>query len=293
MSKENKLRIVNNPEVLDEFIKLVESGATQTAIGKHFGVSRDVVRTLIKKYKVKPIQKEEQYQQEDVDLIVKRIIHGEPILDLVKETGFKDRRNFNEFLAKFGYSMQDIKQQRSKHLHDNKVFSYWKVVPGTHGIIEGTTERGVLCRCICGVERAVRLTNLISGASQSCGCIGYNERTNTAWKNADTGEVVPTSKALLNKVSHGILALYRFHTKKVPVVDTDGQLWEPIDTNEFITRGCCWENTVTHQIVFTTKDLADQANVNRHTLYWQFTKAKDRTKYVDKNGDLWILKFRK
>lgn len=35
------------------------------------------------------------------------------------------------------------------------------------------TNRYWLCECICGKEKEVALANLISGRSQSCGCIGF------------------------------------------------------------------------------------------------------------------------
>ena len=38
------------------------------------------------------------------------------------------------------------------------------------------TESIWLCRCLCGVEKIVRLKNLVSGGTRSCGCLAARVR---------------------------------------------------------------------------------------------------------------------
>lgn len=59
-----------------------------------------------------------------------------------------------------------------------------KYIPGTK-----VPKRGAkyLCRCICGVEKLISVSNLIEGISRSCGCSFHSGRTrkgssHPAWK---------------------------------------------------------------------------------------------------------------
>ena len=58
---------------------------------------------------------------------------------------------------------------RRKHELIGRLFGRWYVAEDrgerrSHG-------RVVVCQCTCGVTRSVRVANLISGGSRSCGCL--------------------------------------------------------------------------------------------------------------------------
>lgn len=72
---------------------------------------------------------------------------------------------------------------------NNKIFNLWKVVDDKR--IKITAYWYVRCVCKCGTERMVRIQNLNSGKSKSCGCIGrgktikrntiHNKRFDKIW----------------------------------------------------------------------------------------------------------------
>lgn len=58
---------------------------------------------------------------------------------------------------------------RRKHELVGKTFGRWYVA-GDDGALR-SNGRVVVCTCRCGITRTVRVANLISGGSRSCGCL--------------------------------------------------------------------------------------------------------------------------
>lgn len=69
--------------------------------------------------------------------------------------------------------------RRSEPYEDltGKHFGYWTVIkhlPNTRSL-NGALIQNWLCKCICGTEKSVSRSNLLSGRSISCGCINYSK----------------------------------------------------------------------------------------------------------------------
>lgn len=98
------------------------------------------------------------------------------------------------------------------------------VLPGTIfgrlTVVEETTTpgrpRAMLCRCECGTEKVVELSNLRSGNSKSCGCHG----TAPNWTNLHPGEIPLFGKkargrvALVDPEDYGLVTGYRWHVRE-------------------------------------------------------------------------------
>lgn len=50
-------------------------------------------------------------------------------------------------------------------------FGYWTVIDKRE--VDSTRHYKWLCRCDCGTERSVKLSDLVDGHSKSCGCATY------------------------------------------------------------------------------------------------------------------------
>jgi hypothetical protein len=70
------------------------------------------------------------------------------------------------------------------------------------------------------------LSNLIGKTTKSCGCKGYEERTLYPWRCKETGEIIPSTKALALRLGINPLGLYRQLYKGNTVIQDGDEHWE-------------------------------------------------------------------
>ena len=83
------------------------------------------------------------------------------------------------------------KRNMDKLKHDVKIgdiFGYWTVIGPAEYNEFGA--RSLLCRCVCGKEKLVRIQYLIRGKSKSCGCKRHLMQTNKQKTSLQEGQKV-------------------------------------------------------------------------------------------------------
>lgn len=214
------------PSVATNIQLMLDEGETIMGISRRIGVSRDRIRTVIRKYKLDKPDKYSLRTRSEVTGWVEKLIKGQTYAELSDEVGLS-REKIRNYLEHYGFSTKEIKKLKSEHKHDGRKFGYWTVLPGSH---TNKNNNAVLtCECICGEIRQVSLSNLIGGCSKSCGCKGYAERTTYPWRCVETGEVIPSTKALAEKLGLNPLWVYRQLNKEITVIESGEHHWECLE----------------------------------------------------------------
>ena len=92
------------------------------------------------------------------------------------------------------------RKPRKYHIKAGDKFGYWTVIEPDHFVFyKGRAARAALCRCICGKEKPVNISLLVTGRSKSCGCKRHLHQTQGQKKGLLKGQVflkrVKASKA--------------------------------------------------------------------------------------------------
>lgn len=278
--------ISNDPNLRLDMMRLLEQGETLTGIGRIYGVSRDRVRTQMKRFGLSKRPPFSEYSAEQVQTWADRIIKGETFRVIASELSV-DPGVIRRYLEHYGHDPNEITKQRSLHRYDGMVYSHWTVLPGTHRHENNNTVLD--CQCVCGVVRTVSLTNLMGGATKSCGCIGYFERQAYPWFCESTGETVINTSELARRTGINGLTLHRHAHKHGEVEDNDGNVWT-IQLEKGVSPGLTrqdtivWTNNQTNQVVTGCKAIAELTAGSVNTIKWYGNR---RMTYTAKDGSIW------
>ena len=267
-------------------MRLLEAGETLTGLGRIYGVSRDRIRTQMKRFGLSKRPPFSKYSEEQVQMWVDRAINGTTFRTIAQELSV-DPEVIRKYLIHYGHDPNEIKQQRSLHRYDGRVYSNWTVLPGTHR--EQNNNTVLDCQCICGEVRTVSLTNLMGGASKSCGCTGYFDRQAYPWICEATGETVISTAELSRLIGINDLTLHRMAHKSRSAVDSQGNVWT-IQHDKGINSGLTrpdtivWVNQQTNQQLVGCKAVAEQTNRPLNTIKWY---ASRRMSFATDDGSIW------
>lgn len=277
----------SDPNLRMDMMHLLEEGETITGIGRIYGVSRDRVRTQMKRFGLSKREPLSEFTAAEVDGWVKEIISGLALGELAKRLAISEKR-IGAYMHKHGYDIKQVKLERSKHRHDGKVFSYWTVLPGSH---RDQNNNAVLdCQCICGEIRTVSFTNLLRGVTKSCGCMGYLDRKAYPWICQETGQTVISTEELSRTIGINSLTLHSHIHKNLPVIDSEGREWT-IQLDKGISYGLAkastivWINQTTQEQVLGHIALAEATKGSLNTI--RIYGAK-RQSYLSSIGEVWI-----
>ncbi len=279
-------KISNDPNLRLDMMRLLEQGETLTGIGRIYGVSRDRVRTQMKRFGLTKRPPFSEYSKEQVQTWVDRVIKGAAFKDIAEELSV-DSDVVRRYLIHYGHDTEEIKHQRSLHRYDGMVYSNWAVLPGTYRVENNNTVLD--CRCVCGEERTVSLTNLMGGASKSCGCVGFTDRQSYPWVCTQTGQTVRSTKELSNLLGANYMTIARAFNRNGKYVDKFGNEWlmqtdKPVPFQSTKSTNITWVCIERKEKVVTCKALAQHIGAPLNTIKWY---AQDRRPYTSKSGDVW------
>ncbi len=219
--------IETHPGILEQVKDLMSAGMSKSAIAKHLGISRDRLRTFLQKNGLDNKKPTPQISEVQLNEIVQMYMDGKPWDEVTAVTGFS-LHMIRTHINKYGLDLSQISATHRLHRWDGRVFGSWTVVPGTTGINGHGT---VMTECVCGKQVMNLKSNLLSGASQSCGCIGLkkdtvgHDSTHYQWTCLETGEVVETTLALSKQLNVNSQGLYRRAFKQEDFEDHLGYTW--------------------------------------------------------------------
>ena len=161
-----------NPRAVHDIITRREAGESLASIGKTYGVSRERIRQLCDRWDVKSGRPSNvQLAQQALKLLQDRTVFnlGDAAKHLKTNTA-KLRRG----AKREGIDLSKALEEARSHQHDGKRFGMWTVIPGSYrreplGPSQMMTPL-LDCRCDCGTERTVRLSNLLGAITRGCGC---------------------------------------------------------------------------------------------------------------------------
>lgn len=219
-----------HPEILEHVKSLLDQGLTKSAVARELNISRDRLRTLMKMHGLdltysRPIP----ISEEAVKAVVDLVLTGVSWKDAEQQLGIPNGQA--RIHAKtYGYKVSEIVSIGRSHAWDGRVYGSWRILPGTTGIHR---SHFVEAQCVCGKRAVLNKSNLLSGASQSCGCIGLKKNTtgdmsqHYQWTCLETGEIVPTTLELSRRLQLKTALLYRrAHLNKI-YEDALGYTWQP------------------------------------------------------------------
>lgn len=268
-------------------MRLLEQGETITGLGRIYGVSRDRVRTQMKRFGLSKRPPFSEYSQEQVQTWVDRIVSGAAFKDIAKELSV-DSDVIRKYLMHYGHDIEEIKLQRSLHRYDGMVYSNWTVVSGTHRVLNNNAVLD--CQCVCGKIKTVSLTNLIGGSTKSCGCVGFIDRKSYPWVCKQTGETVMGTKALSLLLDTNYMTISRAFNRQGRYIDNLGREWimqtdKPVPFETTKSNNIVWVCKERDEQVITCRALAELIGAPVDTIKWY---SQDRRPYTSKTGDVWI-----
>ena len=218
----------SHPGILDQVRGFLDEGLSKAQIARRLEISRDRLRTLMKKYDLcDGYVRKPPVAEESVNAAFDLFVAGTSWKDIQGMTGI-DSHAIRRAGVLYGYDIKEMSRIHRLHRWDGRVFGSWSVVSGTTGI-EGSGT--VMTECVCG-KRVVNLkSNLLSSASQGCGCIGYKIDTvgdnsqHYQWTCLETGEVVETTNKLAKHLHVNNPALYRHAFRGTDFEDPLGYTW--------------------------------------------------------------------
>lgn len=272
-----------HPGILEKALAMLESGMTQTAIAKHFDISRDRLRTLFRKnqinvddYKIAKIT------DDTVRQAIQLYLSGKTWEEVEKTLGHR-QDTIKSIAGKLGYDISALIKTKRLHSWDGREFGSWKVVPGTTGL-KGTGT--VMTECVCG-KRVVSLkSNLLSHASRSCGCVGLKKDTrgdqskHMKWTCLETGEVVATTCALAKLLNVKNPTLYRQAARLLDYEDPLGYTWRPspyLHQASEDNRSLLPELNYIRELIETGKTIPEIARILKvdYQRFYKFAKKQD------------------
>ncbi len=271
-----------------EYIReLFSSGETLKKVSSIMGVSRHTMKRVMAD---NDIAQRRSLDLDQVKEVADKIKYGMTFKDAAEYLNIK-KDHIRAALMKAGIDPDELKKLRTMHRYDGAVFGNWSVVPGTGR--RTPSGHTLTCSCVCGVLQSVSLTNLIGGASQSCGCEGYDDRVSYKWRCKETGKVVESSIALSRLVNVNRLKLYRCIHKNRDFTDDSGNTWQCLKDNpqpaQSVGReqmlGIHWVNRDSGQMVISTAALSRITGDLRQKLVYRSSTGQP---YVDPSGNTWV-----
>lgn len=268
-------------------MRLLEEGESITGIGRIYGVSRDRVRTQMKRFGLSKSSPFSKYSKEQVQTWSDRVIKGETFKAIAQELSV-DTDLIRKYLIHYGHDVEEIKRQRSLHRYDGMIYSSWTVLPGTHRVQNNNTVLD--CQCVCGEVRTVSLTNLMGGATKSCGCVGFVDRQSYPWVCTQTGQTIVSTKALSQMLGANYMTISRAFNRNGRYVDKSGNEWimqtdKPVPFQRTKSNNIIWLCKERKEQVVTCKALAELIDAPVDTIKWY---SQERRPYTSKSGEVWI-----
>ena len=267
-------------------MQYLEAGETLAGLGRIYGVSRDRIRTQMRRFGLSKPEPLSGFTSDQVQQWVDQIIAGDTMLKTAERVGMTTHM-LRDYIRKYGHDLEQVKLERSKHRYDGKTYSNWTVISGSHKTLNN--NQVLDCRCVCGEIRTVSLTNLIGGATTSCGCIGYFSRQAYPWICETTGETVISTSELARLTGINDLSLHRSAHRTGSAVDAKGNVWV-IQHDKGVTPGLArpdtivWINHQTNQQLIGCKAVSEQTNGSINTIKWYGHRRKS---YTAKDGSIW------
>lgn len=253
-----------HPNIVAEVKQLIADGLTKSAIARTLDISRDRLRTLMKNHHLDEIyERPRRLSIEEVQAAVTRVRSGLS-WKKVAESFNVNSYTLRSLAVKYGHDVKSISAERSKNLWNDRIYGSWSVVPGSH------KPHSVDCRCVCGEVRTILISNLISGASQSCGCVGLAKNTcgdgadMTVWTCQETGDSYPSTSELARALNINSPVLFRHVHRNQNFEDALGYTWTP---SRYVLE------------ISQRRNLTDEIPTIIH-------KLKNGTTYVDISRDL-------
>ena len=217
-----------NPEARADIIRRRQAGEPFTTIGASYGVSRERIRQLCKRWGAESPIDNTRADAQAVAEGIALVESGMPVATAAARVGI-NAGTLRRYVADKGLDIHALAAERSAHLYDGRRFGFWSVLPGGHRKIDGTdNDRELECVCTCGTRRWVRLTNLVGGTSRGCGCRNRTgQRQRTPWICQATGERAATSAELARLLGVGYMGLVRRRNRGETYTDAQGRTWEP------------------------------------------------------------------
>ena len=278
--------INNDPNLRIDMMRLLEEGETITGIGRIYGVSRDRVRTQMKRFGLSKIKPRPLFTADEVKQWIEQIVAGETMNMLAERLNITSDK-VREYIRKYGHDLEQIKLDRSKHRYDGAFFGDWTVITGSHHKVNG--NQVLDCQCVCGLVKTVSLTNLLGGASKSCGCTGYYLRQSFPWICEATGQTVISTAELSRITGIKNLTLHRLAHRNGSAVDNNGNEWIiQLDKgiNPGLTRSdtILWINHQTNEQFIGCKAVSEKTNGSINTIKWYGNR---RMPYTAQDGSIW------
>ena len=267
-------------------MRYLEAGETLTGLGRIYGVSRDRIRTQMKRFGLSKREPLSEFTSDEVKQWIDQIIAGETMRKIAARLAITTDK-VRDYIRKYGHDLEQIKLERSRHRYDGKTYSDWTVISGSHKTVN--SNQVLDCRCVCGEVRTVSLTNLIGGATKSCGCIGYFARQAFPWICEATGETVISTAELARLTGINGLSLHRLAHRSGSAVDSKGNVWivqHDKGTSPGLTRSdtIVWTNQQTNEQIIGCRAVAAQTNGSINTIKWYGNR---RMPFTAQDGSVW------
>ena len=167
-----------------------EAGETLASIGKTYGVTREYIRQVCNAHNIQDqTPRNPELAQKALDLITAGKADSIQAAAKLLEVG---PSKISKGAKHSGLDLHAAVLDLRSHRYDGERFGMWEVLPGSFRYeIRGekqTRMSFVDCRCECGTERTVSLSNLQNGVTRGCGCRSGGRRMHTPWLCLETKE---------------------------------------------------------------------------------------------------------
>ena len=214
----------------DDIIRRREAGETYQQIGDVYGISRERVRQLCKKYGVdKP--------SVDLDIValnaVTQLKEGKSLKAVAGAANMSPDR-LRRLIEKTGYDVSVVLEYGKANSWNGRRFDMWEVQDGSyrreHPAHRRTSVAYVTCKCDCGTIREVSTGNLLNRTSRGCGCRNTDGgRKNIPWLCRESGIRLETSMDLHKATNIPYLSIVRkLNRGDDCLIDSTGRTWTPL-----------------------------------------------------------------
>jgi len=227
MAANRREGLASNPEARADIIRRRKAGEPLTTIGASYGVSRERIRQLCKRWGAESPVDNTRADAQAVAEGIALVESGVSVPTAAARVGLSDG-TLRRYAADKGIDIHALAAERSTHLYDGRTFGMWSVVPGGYSYEpDRPHSRALECVCECGTQRKVQLSNLIGGTSRGCGCRNRTgQRQRIPWICQATGERAESTAALARMLGVNGLSLTRFRNRGRAYTDAQGRIWE-------------------------------------------------------------------
>ena len=187
---------------------------TASELSRQIGCSRQRIQQIVKKLGIEvPHKKQRENRKRQLEAILEDYraanitaeqaarefgIEAASMFDKAKRDGLID-------------SILKLKQEHKLNVLKKQSFGFWQVLGLADKDDERTRfhDRHALCQCKCGIQRPVRIHNLVEGMTNGCQKCTAANRISFPWRR-DDGEVLATTAAAARDAGVSHLTLSRF-----------------------------------------------------------------------------------